>query len=146
MGSQQHLTESDDTQPLEAVTAFPVVMRGYDRATVDAFLRDHQEDKQQALAERDAAERRADDMAEEPRQLRDRLAKADEPSYSHLGEHATELLKAAESQAADITAKARSVAERTSIACTSLVACSAAAGFARYAAVRSDVTDMRLLD
>lgn len=85
-----------------AVGGFPMVFRGYERESVDAYIADLE---QRVRAARDEA-RRLKQEAEL------KAATEGDTDFSRLGAHATALLAAAERQAAELVAKAGVEADR----------------------------------
>jgi hypothetical protein len=95
--------------PAPAPGALPVVKRGgYDRAAVDAHIRQLSSEKAALGASLTESEQKVIELNEELEKLRSELAEQDTPSYAGLGGRATSMLRLAEEEAEEI----RSIAER----------------------------------
>ena len=85
-----------------AAGSFPHAMLGYDRPTVDNYVRD--------------IEQQVATLKQLTRHLRSELANAQsahgDTDFTRLGAHATSLLRAAEAQAGELISKAAAEAER----------------------------------
>ena len=85
-----------------AAGSFPHAMLGYDRPTVDNYVRD--------------IEQQVSTLRQLTRHLRAEVAAAQrehgDSDFTRLGSHATQMLRAAEAQASDLISKAATEAER----------------------------------
>ncbi|MGH3355622.1 MAG: hypothetical protein ACRDOJ_06960, partial [Nocardioidaceae bacterium] len=100
--------ETDESGPAH----FPTARRGgYDRAAVDRFVAANESGRQEAATALKSTRQRVHDLEAEVASLREQLAEASEPTYSGLGGRASELLRLAEEQAADVTKNAHREAE-----------------------------------
>lgn len=95
---EQGLDLFDETAT--AAGNFPSALRGYDRSSVDAYIRELEAKLSRAMY----------DLRESRHQLELVAATTDTTDYSRLGGHARGLLKAAEAQAAEIVAAAHAQA------------------------------------
>lgn len=95
---EQGLALFDETAT--AAGNFPHALRGYDRAAVDAYIRELESRLSRSMT----------DLREARHQLELAAATTDTTDYARLGGHARGLLKAAEAQAAEIVASAHAQA------------------------------------
>ncbi len=101
--------ETTQLPPAGGTGELPVVRRGgYDRAAVDARIRDLQ--AAVANAER-AAGSRVTRLEQQVNDLRTQLAEAEQPTYAGLGGRAASLLTMAEDQADEVLSRARAQAD-----------------------------------
>ena len=99
------MTEALPTAP--KAPFLPQVRRGYDPAAVDAHLRTVAADRAGLIAALEEAQHRINELAEDREAIRKQLEEQEAPTYSGLGDRASELLRMAEEQAAAVLGQAR---------------------------------------
>ena len=103
------------TEPLPTAPKapfLPQVRRGYDPAAVDAHLRTMAADRAGLIAALEEAQNRINELAEDRESIRKQLEEQEAPTYTGLGDRASELLRMAEEQAAAVISQARAEASQ----------------------------------
>ncbi|WP_418608346.1 DivIVA domain-containing protein [Georgenia sp. SUBG003] len=93
--------------------AFPVVMRGYDRAQVDQRIHALETSLTDARREVATLDSRLLKISGELSEAQQRLRENERPTYAGLGSRVERLLRSAEEQALDVVTRANADAERT---------------------------------
>ncbi len=95
-----------------AAGTFTVVLRGYDRNEVNSYLGRSEAARRETDAELEKLRARVDDLDERASTAEARLKEVGEPTYAGLGGRVSELLRLAETQAAQIRSNADDYAQK----------------------------------
>ena len=95
----------------EDQTAFPVVMRGYDRAQVDQHLHSLEKKLGEARAQVESMDAATMQMSGQLSEAQAQVREAERPSYAGLGSRIEQLLRSAEEQSSDVVSQANAHAK-----------------------------------
>jgi len=95
-----------------AAGTFTVVLRGYDRNEVNSYLGRSEAARREADTELERLRSQVEDLGERASTAENRLQEVGEPTYAGLGGRVSELLRLAETQAAQIRSSAEDYAQK----------------------------------